>query len=68
MGAKSGSEKKVDDVAPSMVDNRSSQIVVCTRNAKMMMMMVMGDDDFGDEMNTVVGGKEGRAYFLLRPF
>jgi len=33
----------------------------------MMMMMMMGDDDFGDEMNTV-GGKEGRAYFLLRPF
>jgi len=59
--------KKVDDGAPSIVDNRCSQIVVCTRNAKMMMMMMMGDDDFGDEMNTV-GGKEGRAYFLLRPF
>ena len=60
-----GPKKKVDDGAPSMVDNRSSQIVVCTRNAKMMMMC---DDDFGDEMNTVVGGKEGSAYFLLRPF
>jgi len=56
--------KKIDG-APSMVDNRSSQVVVCTRNANMMMM---GDDDFGDEMNTVGGGKEGRAYFLLRPF